>query len=77
MLHKNEASAIKDKSNFFIYVKDFFNDMRVELKSEKTIETYRISLNDFRSFLSIQHGKKVDMITFDYVTEEVIRTYIK
>lgn len=66
-----------NKSNFFIYVKDFFNDMRVELKSEKTIETYRISLNDFRSFLSIQHGKKVDMITFDYVTEEVIRTYIK
>ena len=66
-----------NKGNFFIYVKDFFNDMRVELKSEKTIETYRISLNDFRSFLSIQHGKKVDMITFDYVTEEVIRTYIK
>ena len=26
-----------NKSNFFIYVKDFFNDMRVELKSEKTI----------------------------------------
>ena len=51
--------------------------MRVELKSEKTIETYRTSLNDFRSYLSIQYGKKVDMITFDYVTEDVIRTYIK
>lgn len=48
-----------NKSNFFIYVKGFINDMRIELKSEKTIEAYRISLNDFRSYLSIQHGKRL------------------
>ncbi len=66
-MSKNKGS----KCNFFIYVKDFINDMRVELKSEKTIGTYRASLNDFRNYLSVQHGKKVDMITFDYVTENV------
>lgn len=60
---------------FFAYVKDFFNDMRVELKSERTIESYRESLNGFRKYLFERHAKTVDSITLDFVTDRVIRDY--
>jgi len=45
---------------FFWHVKDFLNDMRIELKSGRTIETSRESLDDFRKYLSVEHMKKVD-----------------
>jgi len=61
---------------FFTYVKDFFNDMRVELKSERTVESYRESLNSFRKYLSEQHSKSVDSITMDFVNDRIIREYI-
>ena len=66
----------KQKSLFFIYVKDFFNDMRIELKSERTIETYRETLNSFRKYLLEKHSKGVDAITFDFVTDKIIKEYI-
>jgi site-specific recombinase XerD len=61
---------------FFTYVKDFFNDMRVELKSERTVESYRESLNSFRKYISEQHSKSVDSITLDFVNDRIIREYI-
>lgn len=61
---------------FFKYVKDFVHDMRIELKSERTVETYRQSLNSFRQYLSEQYGKGVDAITIDFVSDKVIREYI-
>ena len=61
---------------FFTYVKDFFNDMRIELKSERTVESYRESLNSFRKYLSEQHSKNVDSITVDFVSDRIIRNYI-
>lgn len=64
------------KVMFFTYVKDFFNDMRVELKSERTVESYRESLNSFRKYLSEQHTKSVDSITLDFVNDRIIREYI-
>lgn len=64
------------KIMFFTYVKDFFNDMRVELKSERTVESYRESLNSFRKYLSEQHSKSVDSITLDFVNDRIIREYI-
>jgi site-specific recombinase XerD len=61
---------------FFKYVKDFFGDMRIELKSERTIVSYRESLNSFRKYLYEHHSKKVESITVDFVTDRVIRDYI-
>lgn len=50
--------------------------MRIELKSERTVETYRQSLNSFRQYLSEQYSKGVDAITIDFVSDKVIREYI-
>lgn len=61
---------------FFIYAKEFFNDMRIELKSERTIETYRESLNSFRQYLTQRYGKSIDNITVSFVSEKVVREYI-
>lgn len=66
----------QQKTMFFSYVKDFFDDMRIELKSERTINTYRESLNSFRVYLLEKHSKQVDAITFDFVTDQLIREYI-
>jgi site-specific recombinase XerD len=50
--------------------------MRIELKTERTIETYRESLNSFRQYISDKYSKGVDAITIDFVTERIIRDYI-
>lgn len=42
---------------FFIYTKDFFNHLRSELHSERTIETYCQSLNAFRIYLYETYSK--------------------
>lgn len=60
---------------FFIYVKDFLDNMRIELKSERTIQTYKESLNTFRLYMHHVYGKQVDDITFEYVTEDTIRRF--
>jgi integrase/recombinase XerD len=65
-----------NKQLFFMYVKDYFDRLRSELKSERTISAYRESLNDFRKYLSCEHQQKVDKITFEYITPEVVREYI-
>src|SRR5699024_5865441 len=47
----------KPKKMFFIYTKDFFNHLRSELHSERTIETYCQSLNAFRIYLYETYSK--------------------
>ena len=61
---------------FFIYTKDFFNHLRSELHSERTIETYCQSLNAFRIYLYETYSKTVDQITTDFITEEVTTTVL-
>lgn len=61
---------------FFIYTKDFFNHLRSELHSERTIETYCQSLNAFRIYLYETYSKTVDQITTEFVTEEIIREFL-
>ena len=61
---------------FFIYTKDFFNHLRSELHSERTIETYCQSLNAFRIYLYETYSKTVDQITTDFITEEAIREFL-
>lgn len=69
---------IKSKSNtmFFLYTKDFFDHMRAELHSERTIETYCQSLNAFRVYLFEKYDKTVDGITTDFVTEPIILDFL-
>jgi len=65
-----------NKKLFFLYVKDYIERLRSELKSEQTIISYRASLNDFRKYLSHEHLKKVDKVTFECITPELIREYL-
>lgn len=60
---------------FFAYAKDFFDDMRMELKSERTVGTYRESLDAFRKYLFTRHAKGVDAITLDFVSVQIVREY--
>ena len=68
-------SKNKTPKMFFIYTKDFLDSMRLELKSERTISTYKESLNSFRIYMLTVHDKKVDEITFESVTDELVRKY--
>lgn len=61
---------------FFWYVKDFFADMRIELKSERTVETYRESLDNFRKYLAKEHMKKVDAVTVELIAESLLKDYL-
>jgi integrase/recombinase XerD len=61
---------------FFSCVRDFFNDMRIELKSERTVESYRESLNSFRKYLFEKYSKSVDSINTDFVSDQIIREYV-
>lgn len=47
---------------FFAYVNEYLENMRIELKSERTVETYRTGLNEFRKYLRSEHGKAVDKV---------------
>ena len=66
----------KNQNLFFWHVKDFLKDMRIELKSERTIETYRESLDNFRKYLSVEHMKEVDKVTIGFVTDDLLRGYL-
>ena len=66
----------KPKIMFFTYVNDFFNDMRIDLKSERTIESYKESLNSLRIYIHEQHSKSVDSITMDFISNRIVRDYI-
>jgi len=69
-------SKNNQKIMFFTYAKDFFNDMRIELKSERPVETYREYLNSFRQYISEQYSKSVDSVTTDFVNDRIIRKYV-
>lgn len=71
-----QKSNLKQKKMFFIYTRDFFDSLRAELHSERTVETYCQSLNAFRVYLYENYSKTVDQITTDFVTEEVIREFL-
>ena len=68
---------MKKTELFYMYVNDFFELCRLELKSKKTIDSYRDGLNDFRKYLYNIKKKKVDEITFKDITENIIREYLK
>ena len=61
---------------FFYYVKEYIENMRIELKSQKTIETYRTGLNDLRKYFFSEHGKTVDQIAVNDVTSDTVKEYL-
>lgn len=62
---------------FFSYVKEFIEFNRLELKSTKTIESYREGLDNFRKYLLNVQGKKINNVLFDDICDDVIRNYLK
>jgi len=64
---------------FFSHVSDFlFLRLRdQELKSDNTVTAYRQGLNSFRLFITSHCGKRVDKVTFDMVTPDAVRDYLK
>ena len=68
---------MKNHNFFYSYVNDFIEFNRLNLKSEKTIDSYREGLNDFRKYLCNIKNLKVDKITFDDIDEDSIRKYLK
>ncbi len=66
----------KETVFFFYYIKEYIENMQIELKSPKTIETYRTGLNDFRKYFFTEHGKSVDQITVSDVTADTVNEYL-
>lgn len=64
---------------FFSYTRDFlFLRLREQdMRSGNTITAYRQGLNSFRLFMRSQYGKGVDKVTFEMVTADRIREYLK
>lgn len=65
-----------DKLKFFIYAKDYFDRLRLELKSEETIKTYKFALNNFRKYMKTKHNKNVDKVNFSFISLDIIRDYL-
>lgn len=55
---------------------EYLETMRTELKSGRTVETYRTGLNEFRKFLFAEHGKEVDKVETGDVTADLVREYL-
>jgi integrase/recombinase XerD len=72
-------SKIKESVLFFHFVRDFlFICLREqEYKSTNTIVAYQQGLNSFRLFMKAEHEKGVDKVTFEMVTADMIREYLK
>jgi len=64
---------------FYSYSHDFLflRLLEQDLKSENTVAAYRQGLNHFRLFMAKQYQKGVAKITFDMVTADIVREYLK
>ena len=64
---------------FFSYTSDFLliRLREQDLRSENTVKAYRQGLKCFRLFMLSRYNRGVDKITFDMVTEEIVREYLK
>lgn len=73
------SKNIENQKMFFNYVRDFLflhlNDH--EHRSNNTITSYRQGLNNFREFTKAVYGKGVDKLTFEMVTSDLVREYLK
>lgn len=70
---------INEHKMFFSFVSDFlFLHLKDhEHKSNNTVVAYRQGLNSFREFTKEVYGKGVDKLTFELVTPDMVREYLK
>jgi len=68
-----------DKQMFFYLTRDFlFLRLREQdLRSDNTVTAYRQGLNNFRLYMLTQQGKGVGKVTFEIVTADIVRKYLK
>lgn len=73
------SKNINQQKMFFCYVRDFLfiHLDEHEHKSVNTVTSYRQGLNSFREFTKEAYGKGVDKLTFEMVTSDVVRGYLK
>lgn len=73
------SKNIEESKMFFYYVRDFLliNLKEHELKSTNTITSYRQGLNSFRIFTKEVHEKGLDKLTFEIVTADIVKDYLK
>ena len=63
-------------TEFFMYVKEFLERYRMDLKSNKTLETYKNSLEDFKTYLVKNSNTKVENIGFADINDDLVRAYL-
>lgn len=64
---------------FFSYTSDFLclRLREQDLRSDNTVKAYRQGLKSFRLFMLSRYNRGVDKITFEMVTAEIVREYLK
>ena len=68
---------MKNSELFFIYLNDYFERLKLDLKSERTLTTYKTSLNSFKDYLTKTKGYKLEKISFNDIEDDLIREYLK
>ena len=68
---------MKNSEVFFIYLNDYLDRLKLDLKSEKTIETYKNSLIAFKNYLVEVKKLTVEKIGFRNIDDDLIRGYLK
>lgn len=68
---------MKKNKLFFMRINDFIEYQRLNLKSERTIETYKNGLETFKNYLHDKLHKNIEKITFDDINDDIVRQYLK
>ena len=68
---------MKNSELFFIYLDDYFDRLRLELKSDRTLTTYKTSINCFKEYMTGVRNLKLEKICFSDISDDLIREYLK
>lgn len=68
---------MKSSNLFFIYLNEYFERLRLDLKSDRTITTYKTSITCFLRYLTEVKDFKIEKITFEIINDDLIREYLK
>ena len=68
---------MKNSELFFIYLNDYLDRLKLDLKSDKTIETYKNSLIVFKNYLIEVKKQRAEKIGFKDIDDDLIREYLK
>ena len=68
---------MKSTDPFFLHVNSFLERLRLELKSDRTISTYSNAILGFRRYVEVTLGMDVTKLTFDNISDDMVRNYLK